>query len=427
MFAQHGLTVTIQLSGVKHNYKVFRELCRDVEVAAVVKADAYGCGLSGILPTLWGLGCRTYFVAHLHEGILLRNRLNSAAVYVLNGLLPGSEAAYRKYNLRPVITSQQQLDDWCRYCRQQGWSGGAALHLDTGINRLGFRLDEVADIADLSARDLACFDLILSHFACADEPQNPRNTAQIDSFTWARRTLCKIPKASLASSAGCFLGPGAHFDMVRPGVGLFGGNPFTAPAHPFKAVAQAFAPLLQIKLHRAGEFVGYGSGTRLEKDTLVGTISVGYADGLPRAVSGLPLRVYFQGVPIRILGRISMDMTLVDLTSVGRLSPQIGDDVEIFGPHRDLNAFARSISTIPNEVLTALGKRASRRYVEDMATADAARNDARPETFDFVSNDSAGLLEDASGTFVAPAGFGTVYPNPQFSLESSLNAARPEG
>ena len=375
MLARHGLTVTIDVGGLRRNFQTFRDLSPNAEVAAVVKADAYGCGLKGIVPALWDMGCRTFFVAHLDEGIVLRKQIKSGAIYVLNGLLPGSEPGYSRHNLRPVITAQRQLYDWCHFCRQHRWYGGAALHLDTGINRMGFRLDEVAGLGDLSARDLACFDLVLSHLSCSDEPQNPRNADQIARFAWARSILSRIPRASLASSAGCFLGPGAHFEMVRPGIGLFGGNPFSDRSHPFHPVATASAPLLQVKLHRAGDFIGYGSGCRLERDTLIGAISVGYADGLPRTASSTALAFHFQGASVNLLGRISMDMTLVDMTTASHLMPQIGDAVEIFGPRFDLNAFAKCIGTIPNEVLTSFGKRAARLYL-DQSLAVAQESEA---------------------------------------------------
>ena len=364
----HGLTFTVDTDNFRHNYLTFRSLCPDAEVSAVVKADAYGCGLKVLAPVLEQLNCRTFFVAHLSEAVELRRQIKNGAIYVLNGLLPETESAYRDYNIRPVITSQSQLYHWLNFCCRGKWYGGAALHIDTGINRMGFRSDEVSGLRELSVKNLSFFDLLISHLACADEPEDTRNQDQIEKFTWARRQLGAIPRASLASSAGCFLGESAHFDMVRPGIGLFGGNPFSDRDCPFKAVSSVSVPLLQVKKHRAGDFVGYGNTCRLEIDTLVGAISVGYADGLPRSAMAAPLNFYYRGNVVPTLGRISMDMTLVDLSSIVSLKPRVGDAVEIFGAHRSVNDFARLIDTIPNEILTSFSRRAKRQYVGRVAS-----------------------------------------------------------
>jgi alanine racemase len=365
MSLNHGLVINIDRNGFQDNFLTVQNQCPGSEVAAVVKANFYGCGLKQLAPSLIDIGCRTFFVAHLDEAIDLRAQAPFAVIYVLNGLLPGTGDAYRKHNIRPVITSITQAYDWFNFCRHNKWGGSAALHIDTGIHRLGFRLDEISALAALSKSHLAHFDLVLSHLACADKPEDKRNQAQIKSFTWARRLLSAIPKASLASSAGCYLGPEAHFDMVRPGIGLFGGNPFEDRPSPFASILSADATLLQIKLHRAGDFVGYGNDCRLEKDTLVGAMSVGYADGLPRTASAKSLNFYLGGTEIQALGRISMDITLVDLGPVASQAPRIGDKVEIFGKSRCINAFASLIETIPNEIMTSFGRRGQRIYSSD--------------------------------------------------------------
>lgn len=358
----HGLVIQIDRSKFQDNYRLFQDQCPGSEVAAVVKANAYGCGLKQLAPSLTELGCRTFFVAHLDEAIELRGNVPSAVIYVLNGLLPGTAQAYVSHRLRPVITSVPQVYDWLSFCRRNKWNGGAALHIDTGIHRLGFRVDEISTLAGLSKSQLSHFDLVMSHLACADRPEDKRNNAQIKSFTWARRLLSAIPKASLASSAGCYLGRDAHFDMVRPGIGLFGGNPFEDRPSPFAPILSADATLLQVKLHRAGDFVGYGNDCRLERNTLVGAISVGYADGLPRSAAVRSLSFHFAGAKTQALGRISMDITMVDLTPVAALSPGIGDKIEIFGRNRCINSFASLIDTIPNEVMTSFGRRGQRIY-----------------------------------------------------------------
>jgi alanine racemase len=356
----HGITVTIDEANLASNFAYIERLCPRARVAAVVKADAYGCGVPLVVPALERAGCSTFFVAHLQEAERLRE-LTSAEIYVLNGLLPGTEQIYASKGLKPVITSQTQLFSWIRYCDAHAWTLGAALHIDTGINRLGFRMDELTTLAALSTVDLGYFDLVMSHLACADDLAHPRNGKQIEAFIAARRALAVIPSASLAATGGCFLGGEAHFDLVRPGIGLFGGNPFSNRPSPFNSVAMACAPLLQVKLHRKGEHIGYGSDHRLQADSLVGAVSVGYADGLPRNASERRVLFHYQGRPLPILGRVSMDLTMVDLSSVNDLSPRPGDHIEIYGPTRCLNAFANDLGTIPNEVLTSFSQRASRR------------------------------------------------------------------
>jgi len=200
---------------------------------------------------------------------------------------------------------------------------------------------------------------VLSHFACADQTDDTRNAEQIVAFTWARRVLSVIPRASMAASAGCFLGKSAHFDLVRPGIGLFGGNPFSARRSPFKAVAAASVPLIQVKLHRKGDYVGYGSECCLNADKLIGTISIGYADGLPRNMSNIPFNFFYHGYSVNVTGRVSMDMTLVDLTHLAHIRPKIGDEIEVYGMNQSIDDLAKKLNTIPNEILTMFARRSN--------------------------------------------------------------------
>lgn len=362
----HGLNVEVDLSNVGDNYLFVKHMCPTAEVAAVVKADAYGLGARAVSQHLAALGCGVYFVAHLNEAMDLRRHVRDASIYVLNGLMPGTGDVYRALGLKPVLTSETQLAEWVAYCREKGWRGTAALHVDTGINRLGFRLEEIAAVRDAVAGDPDLFDLVLSHLACGDVVDHPRNRQQMDAFVWARRELSAVPRASLAATAGCFLGREAHFDLVRPGIGLYGGNPFSGGPNPFSHVVSVSARLLQVKIHRKGEYVGYGDSHRLAADSLVGVISFGYADGVPRRAGqqedAAPLSVHYRGQELPILGRISMDMSMIDLTPVAALNPGIGQLVHICSPAQPLDALARIYGSIPNEVLTSLGRRAERIY-----------------------------------------------------------------
>jgi alanine racemase len=362
----HGLNVEVDLSNVGDNYLFLKHMCPTAEVAAVVKANAYGLGARAVSRHLAALGCTVYFVAHLNEAMELRRHVPDAAIYVLNGLMPGTGDVHRALNLKPVLTSESQLAEWVAYCREKDWRGTAALHVDTGINRLGFRLEEIAAVRDIVASAPDLFDLVLSHLACGDVVDHPRNRTQIEAFAWARRELSLVRRASLAATAGCFLGSMAHFDLVRPGIGLYGGNPFNEGPNPFSHVVSVSAPLLQVKRHRQGEYVGYGDSHRLAADSLVGVISFGYADGVPRRAgqqeNAAPLSVRYRGRELPILGRISMDMSMVDLTPVAALNPSIGHLVQICSPIQPVDALARIYGSIPNEILTSLGRRAKRIY-----------------------------------------------------------------
>ena len=365
MPSSHLLSIEVDLSAIGGNYDLIRQICPGAEVAAVVKADAYGVGMAPIARHLAFKGCRTYFVAHLSEGEALRQALPEAEIYVLNGLIPGTEEAYPKFGLKPVLTSELQLDCWISFCGERSARASAALQIDSGINRLGFRLDEVPTIRSKIDRHGDLFDLMMSHLACADVPAHPRNRSQIDAFTWARRELAGVRRASLAATAGCFLPEDAHFDLVRPGIGLYGGNPFATELNPFYHVVNVSARLLQVKLHRSGEFVGYGDQNKLAADTLVGVISVGYADGLPRHTSrpeSEPLHFIYHGHRLPVLGRISMDMTRIDMTAVARMRPEVGRSVQICSAAQPLEVLAEIWGTIPNEVLTSFSRRAERTY-----------------------------------------------------------------
>lgn len=365
MPSSHLLNVEVDLSAIGGNYRLIRQICPKAEVAAVVKADAYGVGLAPVARHLRQSGCRTFFVAHLSEGEALRQVLPNAEIYVLNGLIPKTEPAYPLHNLKPVLTSELQLDRWIEFCRERGTPAPAALQIDSGINRLGFRLEEVPTMRSKIEAHGDLFDLVLSHLACADVPDHPRNRSQIDAFTWARRELSVIGRASLSATAGCFLSEDAHFDIVRPGIGLYGGNPFATELNPFYHVVNVSARLLQVKLQRSGEFIGYGDQHKLAGDTLVGVISVGYADGIPRHTSrpkSEPLHLIYYGHRLPVLGRISMDMTMIDMTSVARMRPEVGQTVQICSAVQPLEVLAGIWGTIPNEVLTSISRRADRTY-----------------------------------------------------------------
>lgn len=376
MLDSHSLDIRVDLDSLAANYNAFRQLCSDAEVAGVVKADAYGLGMEPIAKQLVRYGCKTFFVAHLKEAVSLRQAGVSGDIYVLNGLLPGSEPAYRAYDVRPVLTALDQWGCWQTYCSAEGWQGKAAIYIDTGLNRLGLRLEEVGTIKHLVRRHPSLLALVMSHFACADELANPRNQEQMSRFEEVLAGFPGTPKASMAASAGSHLGRRSRFDIVRPGIGLYGGNPFADRPNPYVPVVTVQARLIQVKTYLSGEYVGYGSGCRLNRDCLLGVLSFGYADGLSRRASTEPCAVglccYSNRRPLPIIGRISMDLAIVDLSNVSADPPKAGSLVEICGESQSIDQLSAALGSIPNEILTRLGARCTRSYTQDISLHAAA-------------------------------------------------------
>ncbi len=316
---------------------------------------------------LWQNGCRTYFVATIAEAIDLRTLLPEAVIYVLNGLLPGTAATFRDYGLRPVLNSAGEVREWANYCSNVSGALPCAIHVDTGMNRLGLSagdIDEVRAMANLW--QTVALSLVMSHLACADDHTSPKNKQQRACFETIRAAF---PEAmtSLANSAGILLGRQYHYDLVRPGVALYGGHPQRQGANPFRRVVQLMGRVLQIRLADKGETVGYGASRRLDRPTRIAVVAAGYADGLFRALSAgdgeTGLTAYLGPYAAPVLGRISMDLVSVDVTDVPEAFRQRGAWVELLGPNVRLHEMASQAGTIDYEVLTSLGGRATRRYI----------------------------------------------------------------
>ncbi|MDC7682010.1 alanine racemase [Asticcacaulis sp. BYS171W] len=346
-------TLEIDLAALLHNFRVLKGIAGRAEVAPVVKADAYGLGMADIAPFLHSHGARTFFVARLDEGISLRRVLRDAPadIYVFDGLRKGQNALFAAHDLRPVLNS---LDDYAR------WINGpsdvvAAVQFDTGMNRLGLRPDEVSQIK--SKPNTHRLSLIMSHLACGDQPDHPMNADQLRLFRHHADGFIGTPK-SLANSAGTFMGRDYHFDLVRPGISLYGGGPFGEPHPDLRPVAHLSARLLQVRDLRAGESVGYGAHFVAPRDMTIATIGLGYADGFLRALGGRG-HVVVKGRRCPILGRISMDVTSIDVTG---LAVQAGDTASVFGDTPTLDEQATAAQTISYELLSRLGSRFERTY-----------------------------------------------------------------
>jgi len=357
-----GGVLTIDLAALADNYRLITRRAPAAHCAGVVKADGYGLGIEPIARTLWQAGCRVFFIATLAEGIALRALLPHAVLYVLNGLAPGHEEAFIAHGLRPVLGDLNQLAAWSALGRSQDAPLAAALHIDTGMNRLG--LDE-AQTRELAATpgllDGVELTLIMSHLACADEPEHPQNARQLASFRAALDALPAAP-ASLANSAGVFLGPAYHFDMLRPGVALYGGNPQQKNPNPMAQVVHLQGRIIQVRRVDRGRAIGYGASHVMERPGWIATVSLGYADGYPRALGNRGYGV-IAGVRARLVGRVSMDLITLDVTAAGPQAARPGALVDLIGGQAPLDDVARHAGTISYELLTGLSRRLARRYI----------------------------------------------------------------
>ncbi len=360
--ARGKATLTIDLAAVAANFRSLASRLAGARCGAVVKADAYGLGLSEIAPALAAAGCRDFFIADLDEGIALRRLLGEAAIYVLNGPAAGTAAEFEEHRLFPVLNDLTQVAEWAAHARGRGGLS-AALHVDTGMSRLGLPAQEAATLAREPERladvHLAC---VMSHLACADEPDHPLNARQLDAFRAARAGLPTAP-ASLANSAGIFLGPEYHFDLARPGAALYGLRPVMERPNPLAPAIRLEAPILQVRDVDSPMTVGYGATYQVPRRGRIATVPVGYADGYLRSLSNRG-SAFIGDIRVPVVGRVSMDLITLDVSDVPAALARPGARVELIGPHYTVDDLAADAGTIGYEILTSLGRRFSRRYPE---------------------------------------------------------------
>lgn len=356
-----GLRLTIDLGNLAGNWRRLAALAAPAECAAAVKADAYGIGVDAAVRALATAGCRTFFVAVPEEGVAVRQALPDVTIYVLNGFFGDAADVYRRHRLWPVLGNLGEMSAWKAWRKDET----AALHVDTGMNRLGLSVAEAGalDEADLAACGV---DLVMSHLACADEPAHALNALQLQRFS---AVAARFPSArrSLANSAGIHHGSGWHFDLVRPGIALYGGG-----SHPEAAsnpVVMAEARILQVREVPKGDSVGYGATKTMQRDCRLAILSAGYADGYLRAagssdtVSGAEVAIGGHVAPLA--GRVSMDLIAADVTDMPDQVLENARWAELFGPTIDIDRVAASGGTIAYELLTGLSRRAERIYIGD--------------------------------------------------------------
>jgi len=355
-----GAILTIDLGAVRENYRRLKMRLDGRACGAVVKANGYGLGAAEVSRALMQEGCDTFFVAHLSEGLDLRAAIGDGpTIYVLNGLAPGGEADAAAAGLRPVLNSLDQLSAWRSAAAAAGRTLPAAVQVDSGMSRLGMAPSEVEEIAGSNdAFGGIEVTLVMSHLACADEPEHPANELQRINFEALRRMLPPAP-ASFANSSGIFLGEPFHFDLGRPGVALYGVNPTPGEPNPMLAVVRLEVKVVQTREIGDGVGIGYGYASRARLSMRLATIALGYADGWHRRAAGA---AWLEGERLPFAGRVSMDSIILDITSLppGRL--KAGDLVELIGPMQTVDDVADYAGTIGYEVLTGLGNRFHRVY-----------------------------------------------------------------
>lgn len=334
----------IDLGAVVANW---RDLCvrhPSGPVAGVVKADAYGLGAAQVAPALYAAGCRHFFVAHLAEALALRPLLPEAMLAVLNGLWPGDAPRYAEHGILPVLGSLAEIAEW---------SGPALLHVDTGMNRLGLAPDEL-DVLAADPDRLRRIELryVMTHLASSELADDVLNELQRRRFAEACARLPTSPR-SVANSSGIFLGAGFGSDLARPGAALYGVNPTPGRANPMRSVVRLRARVLSTRRVKPGESVGYNGAWTSERESVIGTVSVGYADGFLRSLSNRA-EASFDGTRVPLVGRVSMDLSTFDLTGT---AAQAGGWLELIGPAMPVDEVAARAGTNGYEILTSLGPR----------------------------------------------------------------------
>jgi len=358
--AETGGTLTIDIAAIVANWQALSRQLLTVECAAVVKANAYGMGLKPVATALAQAGCKTFFVADLAEARTVRALAPDATIYVLHGFTLEAAESFIELNVRPVINSMTELAEWDTFVVTRGWQGGAALHVDTGMNRLGVSPEEAAALAPRVQTQNHGIALLLSHLACADVPGHPLTAKQLNLFRELRTLYSGIP-ASLANSSGIFLGDTAYFDLARPGAALYGINPTPGRPNPMKLVVELTGRILQIRSVARDQTIGYGATWTARRNSRIAVVAAGYADGLLRSASASDERpggsAIIAGNRCPIVGRISMDLMTVDISDLPDRAVHRGGVVTMIGGELSIDDVAAAAGTIGYEVLTRLGAR----------------------------------------------------------------------
>jgi alanine racemase len=384
--AAFGGVLTVDLDAIIANWRKLEKTAVPAECSAVIKADAYGCGAEQVSRALSKAGCKTFFVATIEEARKVRAAVPEPTIYVLGGYFQNTGEHYARINCRPVIGDLNELAEWDVFCRRTGWNGGAAIHIDTGMNRLGLTLSEAqAIIPRINAGDHG-ITLVMSHLVAAEQLNSPINARQLAAFRSIASEFSGVP-AALANSSGIFLGAPFQFDLVRPGAALYGVNPTPEADNPMQQVVDLKARIVQLRSIDRGETVGYGGTWSARRPTKLAIIAVGYADGYFRAASSNDgtrgAEIIVAGKRCPVAGRISMDLIAVDITDLPPNAARRGHMVTLLGEGITVDELAHHFGTIGYEVLTSLGRRYARVYKggnveEPLARPEPVSNAGQP-------------------------------------------------
>jgi alanine racemase len=363
--AAHNGILTVDLDAIVANWRKLEKTAVPAECTAVIKANAYGCGIEPVAKALASAGCKTFFVATLDEARAARAALPQAVIYSLGGFFQNTGEAYAQIDCRPVIGDLNELAEWDVFCRRTGWSGGAGIHIDTGMNRLGLTVQEAQSlIPRINAGDHG-ITLVMSHLVSAEQLHSPVNARQLAAFREIQSLFTGVP-AALANSSGIYLGPPFLFDLVRPGAALYGVNPTPEADNPMQPVVDLKSRIIQTRSIERGDTVGYGGTWTARRPTKLAVVATGYADGYFRAASASDgtrgAEVIVAGKRCPIAGRVSMDLIAVDITDLPPNTARRGHMVTLIGEGITVDELAHHFGTIGYEVLTSLGRRFARVY-----------------------------------------------------------------
>jgi alanine racemase len=362
-------TITIDLGQIAANWKALAARVAPARCGAVVKANAYGLGCERVAPALTRTGCTTFFIATPDEAETVRKTAPEAEVFALDGLVGNAAAAFARLAVKPVLSTLDDVVAWSSLCRTRGEKLAAALHIDTGLHRLGI---PVRDVRQLAAEPTMMagirLDLVMSHLASADNPRDRKNREQLLAFETLSALFPGVPR-SLAASDGLMLGPAYHFDLVRPGYALYGGQASQSAPAPVKPAVTVAARILSVVDVAPGETVGYSATWRAKRPSRIATIAAGYADGVPRTASASDShsggRVMITGHFAPIVGRVSMDLITVDVTDLPEGAAMPGEFAKLISDELSIEDAGFAARTIGYEILTRLGSRFPRFYLDD--------------------------------------------------------------
>ncbi len=344
----------VNLKNIIYNYKYLSSLNNNQNTGATIKANAYGLGDIEIIKILYKCGCRHFFVATIEEALTLRKKFKFGYLYVLNGVNKNDINNYLNRNkIIPIVNSIQNLEE----IKSLKINIQIGIHIDTGINRLGISID---DLNKFKNNKNIIITLVLSHFASADEKNNPYNYKQLKTFKEITNKYFKYKLKSMSNSAGLTLSKKKIYQLTRPGIAIYGGHNNTILKKKIKPVVKLKAEILQIKEINKNEFVGYNQIFCSKKKMIIAIISIGYADGILRQLSNKGY-VYYKKCNFKIIGRISMDTLTIDITNNAKLL-KVGMLVDLINYENDIEKLAKSCGTISNEILTSISNRVKRIY-----------------------------------------------------------------